>query len=80
MKKGKHGAHSIPLLACPMILKFITEVRKNRRKEIMSMINRSVESVKNHIAKLQQKPVENAKLIKKWERLLRNMQKNSVPF
>lgn len=35
------------------------------------MIIKTKEMVENHIAKLKQKPVENAKLIRKWERLLR---------
>lgn len=42
----------------------------------MSMIPMTIEKVELRIAHLAQKPVENAKLIKKWERLLRNL-KNS---
>ena len=38
----------------------------------MSMIPMTKERIELRIAHLQQKPVENAKLIKKWERLLRN--------
>lgn len=39
------------------------------------MIKRTVESVENRIAKLSTNPVENEKLIKKWKRLLRKMEK-----
>ena len=46
----------------------------------MSMIKRSIGSIEVHIAKLKQKPIENAKLIKKWERVLRKMQGEVVPF
>ena len=37
------------------------------------MIKRTLESVENRIAKLQTNPVENAKLIKKWQRLYRRL-------
>ena len=37
----------------------------------MSMISKTKEGIALRLAHLQQKPVENAKLIKKWERLLR---------
>lgn len=35
------------------------------------MINRTRESIENRIFKLQQNPVENARLIRKWQRILR---------
>lgn len=35
------------------------------------MIIKTKEKVENRIAKLKQKPIENAKLIKKWERMLK---------
>lgn len=37
------------------------------------MIKRTLENIENRIAKLQTNPVENAKLIKKWQRLYRKM-------
>lgn len=37
------------------------------------MIKRSVQSIENRIAKLQTNPVENAKIIKKWQRILRRV-------
>lgn len=36
------------------------------------MIKKSKQAIENRIAKLKNNPVENAKLIKKWERILRN--------
>ena len=36
------------------------------------MIKKNKQAIENRIAHLSQKPVENAKLIKKWERKLRN--------
>lgn len=38
----------------------------------MRMIPMTTERIENRIIHLQQKPVENEKLIKKWQRLLRN--------
>jgi hypothetical protein len=37
------------------------------------MIKRSVQSIENRITKLQTNPVENAKIIKKWQRILRRV-------
>lgn len=41
------------------------------------MFERTIESVENRIAKLSQKPVENARLINKWKRIYRRMK---TPF
>ena len=38
------------------------------------MINRNELYIKNRIAKLRRKPVENAKIIKKWERIMRKLE------
>lgn len=40
------------------------------------MIKRTIESIENRIAKLSQKPVENAKLINKWKRIYRKAKLN----
>ena len=38
------------------------------------MINRNELYIKNRIAKLRRKPVENEKIIKKWERIMRKLE------
>ena len=40
-----------------------------------TMTKRTRQDILNRIVKLKIKPVENAKLIKKWERILRNFDK-----
>jgi len=40
-----------------------------------TMTKRTRQDILNRIDKLKIKPVENAKLIKKWERILRNFDK-----
>jgi hypothetical protein len=37
------------------------------------MIKRTVQSIESRIAKLSTNPVENAKIIKKWQRILRRV-------
>lgn len=40
------------------------------------MMKYTVEHIVNRLAHLRQKPVENAALIRKWERILRKAQEN----
>lgn len=40
------------------------------------MMKYSIEHIENRISHLKQKPVENAALIRKWERILRKAQEN----
>ena len=40
-------------------------------KKEKTMIPRTIASIENRIAKLSTNPVENTKLIKKWQRILR---------
>ena len=65
------GMELIPLLAHQTLPTHITEINEKERTNEMSMISKTKEGIALRIAHLQQKPVENAKLIKKWERLLR---------
>lgn len=53
--------------------KFKAEYDKLESWYNINMIKRTIESVENRIAKLQTNPVENAKLIKKWQRLYRRL-------
>lgn len=43
-----------------------------------TMTKRTRQDILNHIDKLKIKPIENAKLIKKWERILRNFDKSNA--